>query len=173
MTSEQVWIKHPEHVWVKASVQDYQGKTIVVRDDYGGEHTLEREKTHVVDPSHLRDLDDIAKMNNMHEAPLLDLLRRRYVKDEIYTFTGEILISINPYFTIPGLYDLPEQKDYFNEREPHVYAVAHYAYYNMLRQTDPKRKNQSMIVSGGKRCGQDRSLQTYHEVFGTVECESN
>jgi myosin heavy subunit len=42
-------------------------------------------------------------MNNMHEGPLLALLDRRYAKDKIYTFTGDILISINPYKMIQGM----------------------------------------------------------------------
>lgn len=160
MTSEQVWTSHPEHVWVKAAVQDYQGKMIVVQDDYGGVATVEREKTHPVDATHLKNLDDIAKMNNMHEAPLLDLLRRRYMNDEIYTFTGEILISINPYFSIPGLYDMPDEtKDYHQEREPHVYAIGYYAYYNMLQQSDPRKKNQSMIVSGESGAGKTEACK--------------
>ena len=46
--------------------------------------------------------DDIAKMNSLHEAPLLDLLRRRYWHKDIYTFTGDILISLNPYCNIEG-----------------------------------------------------------------------
>lgn len=43
-----------------------------------------------------------------HEGPLLSLLERRYAADKIYTFTGDILISINPYKHIRGLYDIPE-----------------------------------------------------------------
>jgi len=45
-------------------------------------------------------------MNNLHEAPLLHLLLRRYRDDEIYTFTGDVLISINPYKTLPHLYEV-------------------------------------------------------------------
>jgi myosin V len=44
-------------------------------------------------------------------GPLLDLLRRRYMLDTIYTFTGDILISINPYKLIPGLYTIPSLPD--------------------------------------------------------------
>lgn len=37
-----------------------------------------RGETHAYDPSHALDLDDASKMNQMHEAPLLDLLLRRF-----------------------------------------------------------------------------------------------
>lgn len=39
-----------------------------------------KERTHAYDPSHALDLDDASKMNQMHEAPLLDLLLRRFRK---------------------------------------------------------------------------------------------
>jgi myosin-5 len=46
-------------------------------------------------------------MNNLHEAPMLHMLRMRYHQDKIYTNTGNILISLNPYKHISGLYDNP------------------------------------------------------------------
>jgi myosin-5 len=64
-------------------------------------------KTHPFDPSHLINMDDIANMNNMHEGPLLDVLKRRFAEDNIYTYTGDVLISINPYRNISNLYDMP------------------------------------------------------------------
>lgn len=46
-------------------------------------------------------------MSSMHEAAFLNLLRRRYRGDKIYTWTADILISINPYKDIPLLYEMP------------------------------------------------------------------
>jgi myosin-5 len=62
--------------------------------------------THAFDPSHESDLDDAAQLNNLHEAPLLDLITRRFKKDKIYTNVGGVLISVNPYKFIPYLYSL-------------------------------------------------------------------
>ncbi|CAN0006552.1 unnamed protein product, partial [Ectocarpus sp. 6 AP-2014] len=59
------------------------------------------------DPSHALDLDDASRMNQMHEAPLLDLLHRRFRANSIYTNVADVLVSINPYTDIPGLYDIP------------------------------------------------------------------
>ena len=67
--------------------------------------TVSSTTVHPVDPTHMLNLDNICLMNNMHEAPLLDLLRRRFSNNEIYTLTGNILISLNPYQAIPGMYD--------------------------------------------------------------------
>ena len=45
-------------------------------------------------------------MQNLHEAPLLYLLQRRLKDGRIYTWAGDVLISLNPYFRIPALYQL-------------------------------------------------------------------
>ncbi|CAM9491690.1 unnamed protein product [Scytosiphon promiscuus] len=67
-------------------------------------------RTHAYDPSHALDLDDASKMNQMHEAPLLDLLLRRFRKDAIYTNVADVLVSVNPYKSIPLLYEVPLQQ---------------------------------------------------------------
>lgn len=46
-------------------------------------------------------------MNNLHEAPLLYVIKQRLQSDSIYTYTGNVLVSLNPYKSIPGLYDNP------------------------------------------------------------------
>ena len=68
---------------------------------------VEKSSTCELDPSHLLDLDNLCTMNNLHEAPLLEMLGRRFLKDSIYTNTSDVLISCNPYKVIPGLYDSP------------------------------------------------------------------
>jgi hypothetical protein len=82
-------------------------------------------EVHRVDASHLEDLSNAADMNNAHEAPLLDLLRRRYRQRSVYTWTGEILISVNPYETVEGLGTLPESSvETGPSAAPHLHTVA-------------------------------------------------
>lgn len=47
---------------------------------------------------------DILKLREFSEMSMLYTLRIRYERDEIYTFVGPILVSINPYKTIHDLY---------------------------------------------------------------------
>ena len=95
--TEAVWFRHPAQAWSLGDVRNALGKTLELKDRASGEpFTVELAATHPCDPSHLHDSDDIAAMNNMHEGPLLYLLEARYRRNVIYTFTGSILISINP-----------------------------------------------------------------------------
>lgn len=60
---------------------------------------------------------DAAKLNSLHEAALLSLLHTRFENDDIYTYTGDVLISVNPYKTIPLLYSMPtDNSDAINRR---------------------------------------------------------
>jgi myosin-5 len=101
-----VWIKDDEEVWKTVRQVGEEEDTLRV-SDRGEEFEVPRVDTHPFDPSHALDFDDASKMNAMHEAPLLDLLRRRYARDKIYTNVADVLISVNPYKNIPLLYEIP------------------------------------------------------------------
>ncbi|CAM9139822.1 unnamed protein product [Laminaria digitata] len=119
-----VWVPDEEKVWRATKMmqtnecssprkrqQSTSGDTILV-DKPGQREPVQVPKadTHPYDPSHALDLDDASKMNQMHEAPLLDLLLRRFRKDVIYTNVADVLISVNPYKNIPLLYEVPLQQ---------------------------------------------------------------
>lgn len=65
-------------------------------------------------------------------SALLFLLERRTIADSIYTFLGDILVSVNPYRDIENMYSpMPKAKD-LNSRDknakPHVYVISDRAY---------------------------------------------
>eukprot|EP01036_Dinobryon_divergens_P023110 gene23110-31427_t len=49
-------------------------------------------------------VDDILKLRDFSEMSLIHTLRVRYFRGAIYTFVGPILVSINPYKYIKGIY---------------------------------------------------------------------
>eukprot|EP00937_MAST-01D_sp_MAST-1D-sp2_P000128 g128.t1 len=106
----QVWCRVPddEGSWQLNEVSQWEDGKITTAD---GQHFEEGPGVHAFDPCHAKDFANIADMDDMHEAPLLHLLQRRFAADDIYTFTGDILISLNPYKRIDGLYDMPASAD--------------------------------------------------------------
>ena len=95
-------------------------------------------------------------MNRLHDAPLLDVLRRRYNEEnKIYsTASDHILVSVNPYKLIPGLYDnplefydMPEGDEKFSSAlTPHVYKVANLALYDMILRPNKKISQVKVII---------------------------
>jgi myosin heavy subunit len=57
-------------------------------------------------------VEDILKLRDFSEMSLLHTLRVRYLRDDIYTSVGPILISINPYKTISNLYGDEKVNEY-------------------------------------------------------------
>lgn len=82
---EKVWVPDPRNVWQLGTVVEDDGEKLhVVVPEVDTEQQFTVEQVHPYDPTHSMDLDNIAEMDNLHEAPLLDLLRRRYLEDRIY-----------------------------------------------------------------------------------------
>ena len=66
------------------------------------EHDFDAKDLTQFEPSHARDLPNMVMMQNLHEAPLLYLLQRRLKEGRIYTWAGDVLISLNPYASLPS-----------------------------------------------------------------------
>ena len=95
-------------------------------------------------------------MNNLHEAPLIDLVRRRYLNGHTYTKIGtdDIIVSVNPYENLPGANDNLNEYDIAigddSKLAPHVYSTANIALKSLIGNnyfTDPINSNQSILIS--------------------------
>ena len=170
------WVPSKEHAWVLTDVVSFvedEGTIHVVdpENPEGDNLVLKKEDTHLLDPSHLLSHDDLCKMNRLHDAPLLNVLRTRYQNDDIYSTVGDmILVSANPYRRIPGLYenplryyDMPEEGSQEPENTanpPHVFKVANRALHSLINPKKPSQEggrrrfmNQSIVVSGESGAG--------------------
>ena len=88
----------------------------------------------------------MTRLPYLHEAGVLWNLKCRYQLDDIYTYTGTILIAVNPFASLPHLYGTHMMDQYrgaeLGELSPHVYAIADAAYRQMRREN----KGQSILV---------------------------
>jgi myosin heavy subunit len=170
--STKIWIPHPNDVWLLCeilSVDEHQGIAIVRKNEIDEGKideilTINLSETQQYHPSHNEELDNLCQMNNFHEAPLLYSLKKRSQKQKIYTRIGDVLISVNPYLQIPGLYDnclqyfLSNQDSDSNLNEislpPHVFQIANNALSFLLKSTNlTNDTNQSIIISGESGAG--------------------
>jgi len=62
-------------------------------------------------------VEDILRLRDFSEMSLIHTLRVRYSRDDIYTFVGPILISINPYKWFRDLYSVPTMSEYHNQKQ--------------------------------------------------------
>ena len=108
---------------------------------------------------------DMVKCPDITEPFIMWNMLMRFLSDEIYTSIGDILICVNPFKTIKGLYDndriirVKEQPDLQALSEsPHVYNMANSA----LNGLTYKNRTQSIVISGesGGKVGKTRGLKS-------------
>src|SRR5689334_19702033 len=112
------WVPHPSEVYVVAEtpsdahasggdviqVTTADGQTLKVKKD----HCLEIRDTHVLSEQY----DDLISLREVNEATILHTLRDRFKHDKIYTAIGTVLVSLNPFQAISGLYDDANRQRY-------------------------------------------------------------
>ncbi|XP_026327271.1 myosin-IB [Hyposmocoma kahamanoa] len=86
------------------------------------------------------------------EAAFIDNLRKRFKENLIYTYIGNVLISVNPYKHLP-IYTEEKTKLYFKkaffEASPHVFAIADNAYRSLVYE----HREQCILISGESGSG--------------------
>ncbi|KAL8501897.1 hypothetical protein ACS0TY_021134 [Phlomoides rotata] len=155
-----VWVEDKDSAWVAAEVVDFVGKQVQVLTSSGKKVLAVPEKLQPCDgESDLGGVDDMTKLTYLNEPSVLDNLQRRYGLNEIYTYTGSILIAVNPFTKLPHLYNLHMMEQYkgapFGELSPHVFAVADASYRAMMSEG----LSQSILVSGESGAGKTETTK--------------
>jgi len=106
-----VWVPDADEAWVSATVTSVDGDDAVVHVA-GAKSAEAATRTIRVRECNLQereDREDMVKLNYLHEPGVLHNLGNRYGLDEIYTYTGTILIALNPWRSLP-LYDAEQAR---------------------------------------------------------------
>ncbi|KAH7967266.1 hypothetical protein HPB49_023790 [Dermacentor silvarum] len=80
-------------------------------------------------------VDDMVLLTKISEEAIVENLRKRYMDDQIFTYIGPVLVSVNPFKQLP--YFTNKQVDQYQsaasyENPPHIYALADTMYRNMI-----------------------------------------
>ncbi|PKU48096.1 unconventional myosin-vc [Limosa lapponica baueri] len=174
-----VWIPDNEEVWQSAEItKNYKAgdRFLHVQLEDG------TELNYPVDPAALPPLrnpdilvgeNDLTALSYLHEPAVLHNLKVRFVESKlIYTYSGIILVAINPYKQLPIYGDAiihAYSGQNMGDMDPHIFAVAEEAYKQMAR----NNKNQSIIVSGESGAGKTVSARYTMRYFATVSKSSS
>ena len=144
----QFWFPHKTEGYVLGEVvyDNEASDDISVKLEGGATQNYHRTIAKPVNPKNLDGVGDNTQLMHLHEPSLLFNLRFRYSKDLIYTYTGYILIAVNPYKALT-CYGDQEMASYRGKSigvlPPHLYAMADRAYRSMKVRPLPPPRNSS------------------------------
>ncbi|XP_019181500.1 PREDICTED: myosin-6-like [Ipomoea nil] len=155
-----VWVEDPEVAWLDGEVVETKGDEITINCTSGTKVVAKASNVYPKDTeAPLCGVDDMTKLSYLHEPGVLYNLKCRYDSDEIYTYTGNILIAVNPFKRLPDLYAKHIMQKYkgvaLGELSPHPFAIADSAYRQMIND----EISQSILVSGESGAGKTESTK--------------
>ncbi|XP_030290252.1 unconventional myosin-VIIa [Sparus aurata] len=165
-----VWVDSGGGVPIGAQVKVTPTGQLQLIDDEGKEHKINKKTEGTIRPMHptsVEGVDDMIRLGDLNEAGLLRNLLVRHKEGIIYTYTGSILVAVNPYQLLP-LYTTEHVHMYTDRRlgelPPHVFAIADGCFFNMRR----NKKNQCCVISGESGAGKTENTKLMLQFLAAV-----
>ena len=113
-------------------------------------------------------VDDLVLLDDVSEDAVLSNLRTTSKANRIYTWIGPVLVSVNPFHNIAGLYAPDLLRKYRGrhtwELAPHVYAVAEDTYSALMS----THVNQCILITGESGAGKTEAAKKVMEYVAAV-----
>lgn len=171
-SSNNIWVKPTTNdefdVPIGVQVVSSDSKKMLVRDDDGKEFVVKPDAVlKAMHSTSIEGVEDMIKLADLHEHTILRNLHMRYSKHLIYTYTGSILVAVNPYQVLP-IYSGEDVEKYRNrkigELPPHIFAIGDGSYSDMKR----FQHDQCIVISGESGAGKTESTKLILQYLATV-----
>ncbi|XP_029102821.1 unconventional myosin-XV [Scleropages formosus] len=125
------------------------------------ESRLTSTQVHVKGSARLLEVDeveDLSQLEEVCESSVLLSLKKRFHRDSIYTYIGNMLLSVNPFKPL-SIYSEELGQKYQGKSQqrnpPHVYAIAEAAYFQSQNST----QEQCIVISGQSGSGKTEAAK--------------
>ncbi|XP_076094542.1 unconventional myosin-Id-like isoform X1 [Mytilus galloprovincialis] len=112
-------------------------------------------------------IGDFVLLHDVTLEAFMDNLKLRYEKNRLYTYIGEVVVSVNPYKPV-DIYNKSYVDEYkgreIYERPPHIFALADSAYKTMKR----KSRDTCIVISGESGSGKTEASKIIMRYIAAV-----
>ncbi|KAM9719862.1 LOW QUALITY PROTEIN: unconventional myosin-X [Menidia menidia] len=157
---DRVWLwEEDQHL--PSTVTSCQGGVVAFTTDYGQVFSLLQSALswQRVQPMAAGAVENMAALQDLHDGAIMHNLFLRYQQKHVYTYIGSILVALNPYQRLPGVYGRAAVERYgrhrLGEMPPHIYAVANECYRALWRAP----RDQCVLISGESGAGKTESTK--------------
>ncbi|KAJ8764679.1 hypothetical protein K2173_007767 [Erythroxylum novogranatense] len=169
-----VWCRYTNGQWGSGKIQSVSGDVATVLLSSGKVADVSTEELLPANPDILEGVENLIQLSYLNEPSVLHNLSCRYSQDMIYSKAGPVLIAVNPFKDVQ-IYGSKYINAYKQKTMdgPHVYAMADFAYNEMMRDG----KDQSIIISGESGAGKTETGKHAMQYLallgggGGVECQ--
>lgn len=165
--SSRGWVSFRDGIWEECDVVSSGEADLTLRMKDRSVQTVKRSQVQFCyrNPSAVEAAEDFLTLPNLDEPNILNSLRVRYWKGHVYSYTGPILIAVNPWRQV-DIYNLNVMQAYKEGRSkgPHIFGIAN----NAFRALVNNRKNQCILISGESGAGKTESTKYVLQVLTAV-----
>uniref|UniRef100_A0A673YSW0 Myosin motor domain-containing protein n=1 Tax=Salmo trutta TaxID=8032 RepID=A0A673YSW0_SALTR len=144
-----VFVSEPKELYVKGTLQSKEGSKATVKTEAGVMiFSKNEDEVFPMNCPKFDKIEDMAMMTHLNEATVLYNLKERYAAWMIYTYSGLVYVTVNPYKWLP-VYNQEVVVAYrgkkHQEAPPHIISISDNAYQFMLTESgagktvNPKR----------------------------------
>jgi myosin-5 len=166
--SSRGWVSFKDGIWEECDVVNSNAQQLSLRLKSGQVQTVNRNQVAFAyrNPSAVENADDFLTLPNLDEPNILHSLRVRYWQGEVYSYTGPILIAVNPWKQV-SIYELSVLEMYKAQKskKPHIFGLAAKAFRDLVN----TRKNQCILISGESGSGKTESTKFVLQVLTAVD----
>ena len=174
-----VWAPHEASAWEVAQVISQTDRSTTVKYNDNSTKVLPTTLSNLdtVQPESLKlDYENLVDLDVFNEGVILHHVKKRFTKNSIYTFVGNILIAVNPYKKV-DMYGEDSMEACLkavkqsggSNLPPHVFSIAALALHGLRSDS----VDQSVLISGESGAGKTEATKKILQFVSSVSTSTS